>query len=264
MSEFGTLLRGWRNRTRPERPGDARRTPGLRREELAARAELSVDYIVRLEQGRAHPSAQVVGALSRALELSPADTMLLHQAAGLAGSRGPVSHDVPRSIARLVRSAAAWPMAVYSADWWLLTWNDAWARLLGDPAGLTGDARNLIWYEFTGQPSRVRLPGPDSEAFRAALVADLRVARLDHPDDQGLAALIARLREHSADFARRWDAARAARHRTAQKLVEHPHAGRLVLDSDILHVPDSDLHVVTYSAEPGTDSAGRLASLVVP
>ena len=94
--------------------------------------------------------------------------------------------------------------------------------------------------------------------FRDALVADLRVAAIEHPDDDDLGQLLASLRSRSSDFAARWDAARPKRHQSIAKVIKHPRIGTLVLDSDVLHVPGSELHIITYSAEPGTDDAGRL------
>ncbi|MTD55867.1 helix-turn-helix domain-containing protein [Amycolatopsis pithecellobii] len=266
-SEFGALLRGWRDSTSPASVGaieTARRSPGLRREELAGLAGLSVDYLVQLEQGRAvRPSAHVVSALCRALRLSGDDAALLHQAAGLAVPAGAVTTDMPPGVERLLRRLDDWPVAVYSADWWLLRWNALWAALLGDPAALLGRARNLIWHEFTDTPARVVLTPAERAAFRDALVADLRVASIEHPDDPGLRRLVAELRTRSTDFAARWTAGRPARHRTARKRVEHPRVGRLTLDSDVLQTPGSALHIIAYSAEPDSEDAGRLDLLRV-
>lgn len=264
---FGSLLRRWRDRTTPASVGavpTARRSPGLRREELAALAGLSVDYLVRLEQGRAaRPSAQVVAALSRALRLGDDDAALLHRAAGLVAPQGAVSRQVPASIQRLVQRWEGWPVAVYSADWWLLACNELWAALQGDPGALLGRSRNLVWHEFTDTPSRVVKTSAERDAFRDALVADLRVAVLEHPGDAGLGELVADLRAGRSDFAARWDAARPARHAAARKRVEHPRVGALTLDCDVLQAPGSDVHVVVYSAEPGSEDAGRLELLRV-
>ena len=264
-SEFGALLRGWRDSTSPASVGaleTARRSPGLRREELAALAGLSVDYLVQLEQGRAsRPSAHVVSALCQALRLSDEDAVLLHQAAGLAVPTAAIAAEVPPSIERLLRRLDEWPVAVYTADWWLLRWNSMWAALLGDPAALLGRARNLIWHEFTDLPARVVLTPDERATFRDALVADLRVAFIEHSGDPGLRRLISDLRAGSEDFDSRWTAGRPARHRTARKRIEHPLVGSLTLDSDVLQIPGSALHVIAYSAEPGSEDADRLAEI---
>ena len=182
-AEFGALLRNWRTRKSPGSVGlvaPARRAPGLRREDLAALANLSVDYLVRLEQGRAtRPSAQVVAALCRALRLPQTDAALLHQAAGLAAPGVAITREVPGGISRLVQRLDDRPVAIYSADWWLLRWNELWAALLGDPDELPGRLRNLVWYEFTDTPGRVTMTDAERVAFRDALAADLRVAAIE-------------------------------------------------------------------------------------
>ena len=266
-AEFGALLRTWRRRTSPDSVGlvaPARRAPGLRREELALLASLLVDYVVRLEQGRAtRPSAQVVAALCHALRLPETDAALLHRAAGLAAPGVAITREVPAGIGRLVQRLDDRPVAVYSADWWLLRWNELWVALLGDPVELEGRLRNLVWYEFIDTPGRVTMTDAERVAFRDALTADLRVAAIEHPDDDDLGQLVAGLCGRSSDFAARWDAARPKRHQSISKVIDHPRIGTLVLDSDVLNAPGSELHIITYSAEPGTDDASRLNLLSV-
>lgn len=265
--EFGALLRAWRDHTSPAAvglSGGSRRTAGLRREELASLAGLSVDYVIRLEQGRTvHPSAQVVAALARALQLSDGDAAVLHQAAGLAAPVGAISHLIPAGVERLLLRTTDAPVAVFSADWWLLGWNGQWAALLGDPTALTGRDRNLVWRDFTGGTSRVNQSDSEREAFRDALVADLRIAVIEHPTDTNLRALLSDLRGRSGDFSARWTAARPARHESNRKTIEHPRVGALTLDCDVLNAPGSDVHVVMYSAVPGSDDASRLDLLRV-
>jgi transcriptional regulator with XRE-family HTH domain len=262
---LGTLLRGFRDRCDVELTGllpTARRTPGLRREELALLAGVSVDYLVQLEQGRAaRPSAPVVAALSRALRLGEDDSALLHRAAGLAPATGSVTRVVPDAVERVVTRLREWPVAVYSADWWLLRWNTAWTALLGDSTALRGRARNVVWFEMTQPNPRVWVDPGEDEAFRDAIVGDLRVASLEHPDDAELADLVTALHDVSPEFVERWTAARPARYRGMRKHVDHPDVGALVLDGDVLQVPGSDVRVVVYSPAPGTQDAERLARL---
>ncbi|NAZ77963.1 helix-turn-helix domain-containing protein [Kineococcus sp. T13] len=266
---MGTLLRGFRDRcdaalagVLPGVAAAARRAPGLRREELALLAGVSVDYLVQLEQGRAtRPSAPVVAALSRALRLGAEDSALLHRAAGLAPATGSVARAVPEGLERMVTRLRQWPVAVYSADWWLLRWNPAWTALLGDSAALRGRARNVVWYEMTQPNPRVRVDPGEGETFRDAIVGDLRVALLEHPHDAELTDLVDALRARSPEFVERWSAARPARYRGMRKHVDHPDVGALVLDGDVLQVPGCDLRTVVYSAAPGTRDAERLARL---
>ncbi|WP_369130303.1 helix-turn-helix domain-containing protein [Modestobacter roseus] len=262
---LGPLLREFRDRCTSGLVGAvaARRAPGLRREELALLAGVSVDYLVQLEQGRSsRPSAPVVAALSRALRLDAEESALLHRAAGLAPVTAPVARAVPEGVERMVGRLEHWPVAVYSADWWLLRWNGAWSALLGDPASQEGRERNVVWFEMTQPNPRVWIDPREDENYRDAIVGDLRVALIEHPDDPELVDLVAALREVSPEFVERWDAARPARFRGMRKHVEHPDVGLLVLDGDVLQAPGDDVRMVVYSPAPGTPDADRLARLV--
>jgi len=262
---FGTLLRGFRDRCDFGFAGTAapaRRAPGLRREELALLAGVSMDYLVQLEQGRAvRPSPPVVAALSRALRLDEDESALLHRAAGLAPATGSVTRAVPDSVERMVTRLREWPVAVYSADWWLLRWNPAWTALLGDSTALLGRERNVVWYEMTQPSPDVWVDPREDDTFRDAIVGDLRVAFLEHPDDAELSDLVTALHETSPEFVERWTAARPARYRGMRKHVDHPDVGLVVVDGDVLQVPGCDLRIVVYSPAPGTQDADRLARL---
>src|SRR4051812_34415335 len=128
MDEFAAVLRAWRDRMRPEEAGlpagPGRRTPGLRREELAALAGVSVEYIVRLEQGRAqHPSAQMLGALARALRLSEDERDHLYRVGGAAlPARGLVPRHIPAGVQRMMDRLGDVPLGVMSASWDVLHW----------------------------------------------------------------------------------------------------------------------------------------------
>ncbi|MFI8302465.1 helix-turn-helix domain-containing protein [Streptomyces sp. NPDC085927] len=162
--ELAAILRVWRERLTPHMAGlpanTARRTKGLRREELAVLAGVSVDYIVRLEQGRASaPSAQVCAALARALQLGDTEQEHLFRLAGHATGGGRISRLVPASIRRLVERTGERPVAVFDAMWNLLLWNRLWAALAGDPSQVREADRNLLWLHFTGT-SDCHLYGP--------------------------------------------------------------------------------------------------------
>ena len=224
-------------------------------------AGISVEYLVRLEQGRAaHPSAQVIAALGRSYGLGTEDLVLLYRAAGLPAPRNPVDRRIPEGVSRLTDRLDAIPVAVYSADWWLLRWNAPWTALLGDPARFNGYDGNLLWQLFSGRSWRVL---PVSDRFKAALVTDLRRAWVEHPDDGEVARLIEYLRTNSPEFAARWENDGAVRHESERKLVDHPEVGRLELLCDVLEIPGSDAKIVLYTAEPQSDDAGRLELLRV-
>lgn len=234
----------------------------MRREELAALAGLSVDYVVRLEQGRStHPSAQVVEALARALRLSVDETVVLHRAAGLTPPAGSVERRVPRSVERLAARLGNLPAAVYSADWWLLRWNPLWAALLGDPAAMTGRDRNLVWQVFAERRWRAQPADRPLGDYQRSLVADLRALLVEHPTDPKLGELVDALGRHSPDFAQQWTEGGAGRLRSERKRVTHPQVGDLLLDCDVLQVPGSEVRLLVFSAEPGSPDAGRLELL---
>jgi transcriptional regulator with XRE-family HTH domain len=263
---FSTLLRGWRDRSAPllsDASGRSRRSPGMRREELATLAGISVDYLIQLEQGRAaNPSASIVAALVRALRLDVADAAVLYRSAGLAAPSSAVDRSVPDGVERLIARAGGWPAAVYAADWWLLRWNSAWSALMGDPMELTGPSRNQAWYEMTEDTSPVWVDAREREHFRDALAADLRLAQVAHPDDAELAELVRDLRATSEEFADRWRTARPAVYRGARKSIDHPLVGRMTLDGDVFQAAGSDVRVIVYSAAPGSPDEARLRTLV--
>jgi transcriptional regulator with XRE-family HTH domain len=266
IGELARMLRTWRARMVPAQAGlpahADRRTPGIRREELAVLSGVSIDYVVRLEQGRASaPSAQVCVALARALRLSDIEQAHLLQLAGHAIGRGRIGRLVPASVRRLLDRLDESPIAVYDAMWTLLTWNRMWAALMGDPAALDEADRNVVWRYFTRPPGHIVFTPAEREVFEAATVADLRVTAARYPDDPGLPALIERLCQVSADFRARWEARAVAEHVHSVKTIRHPEVGALELDCDVLTTQQGDLRVVVYTAPPGSEAASKLALL---
>jgi transcriptional regulator with XRE-family HTH domain len=268
-AEFGLAVRRWRDRVAPEAAGlpggGQRRAAGLRREELALLAGISVDYITRLEQGRAaNPSAQVVEALAQALRLSGDERAHLFRLAGLVPP-GPetVPGYVTPSVQRLLDRLVGTPVGVYDAAWTLLVANPPYAALMGDPSGWRGYERNGVWRNMVGPGSRVRHTPQSRRALELVQVSDLRETAARYPADQQLRALIAELRANSARFAELWDAGTVGRHEAARKTIDHPQVGPLTLDCDVLSVAGSDLRIMIYTAQPGTEEAERLALLTV-
>ncbi|MFG2005187.1 helix-turn-helix transcriptional regulator [Spirillospora sp. NPDC048911] len=273
MADFGQLLRAWRDRLAPADAGfpamPGRRAPGLRREELAQLAGLSVDYVLRLEQGRAtNPSAQVVGALARALQLSPAERDRLYRGAGLLPPQdGTVNTHVPAGIQRLAARLGDFPIGVFSADWTLVWWNGMWNALFGDPSAVPAAERNLARALFGDGPASHALRPVHSErgedAFAASIVADLKDAVSRYPKDARLGRLVQELRETSDAFEHHWATATPSSHVTDQKTIRHPEIGDILLDCDVLIVPGADLRMVTYTAAAASSDAGKLDLLRV-
>ncbi|MEU7885712.1 helix-turn-helix transcriptional regulator [Microbispora bryophytorum] len=268
-SEFGQAVRRWRDRVSPEAAGlpvgGQRRAPGLRREELALLAGISVDYVTRLEQGRAtNPSDQVVEALARALRLSDDERAYLFRLGGLQPpGPGTVPVHLTPSVQRMLDRLTGTPVAVFDATWTLLQANPPYAALMGDPSGWRGHERNGVWRNFLGLSVRVRHTPQSRRDLQAALVADLRAATARYPADQRLKRLVADLLVRSDRFARLWESGIAGHHQAARKTIDHPRVGAVTLDCDVLTVAGSDLRVMVYTAEPGTQDAGRLELITV-
>ncbi|POX56238.1 transcriptional regulator [Streptomyces sp. Ru71] len=268
-AEFGKAVRRWRDRITPEAAGvpagGQRRAAGLRREELAMLAGISVDYVTRLEQGRAtNPSDQVVEALSRALRLSQEERAHLFRLAGLA-TPGPetVPAYITPSVQRLLDRLTGTPVAVFDACWTLIVANEAYSALMGDPSVRRGNERNGVWRHFLGPGTGAHRPPQEQRDHEAALVADLRAAAERYPADRRLQRLIAELRDGSERFAELWNSGAVGRHRASRKTIDHPQVGPVVLDCDVLTVEGGDLRIMVYTAEPGTEDAERLALLTV-
>ncbi|HEX7307564.1 helix-turn-helix transcriptional regulator [Lentzea sp.] len=268
-TEFGRAVRRWRDRLSPEAAGlpegSHRRAAGLRREELSSLAGISVDYVTRLEQGRAsNPSSQVVEALARALRLSAAEREHLFRLAELVppGAAMVPAHVTP-SVQRMLDRLAGTPVAVFDACWTLLVANQEYAALMGDPTGVRGNERNGVWRTFVSGGSRARQSPEELDALKVAQVADLRAAAARYPADGQLQRLVGELRAHSERFAELWEAGAVGRHVAARKTIEHPRVGDVTLDCDVMTVAGSDLRIMIYTAEPGTEDAERLALLTV-
>jgi transcriptional regulator with XRE-family HTH domain len=263
--DLGATVRAWRDRLPPSAAGLAaggsRRSPGLRREELAALAGISVDYLVRLEQGRAaNPSAQVLASLARALRLTQQERDHLYRKAGHAPpSHTSISAHLTPGVQRLIDRLADAAVGVFDASWTLIEANQTWAALMGDPSALAGRDRNLLWRYFTGAAGRVQRSPEQTAEFERSVVADLRAAAGRYPDDAGLQRLIADLRRVSGRFAEAWQQHEVAARHSDRKTIAHPEAGPVTLDCDVLTVDGSDLRIVVYTADPASADADKLS-----
>ncbi|MEV5809798.1 helix-turn-helix transcriptional regulator [Streptomyces parvulus] len=268
-ASLGATLRSWRERLAPEAvglpAGRPRRTSGLRREELAELAGLSVDYIVRLEQGRAtNPSEQVVGSLARALQLERDERDHLYRLAALGPpSDRTIGDHIPPGMQRVIGRLGETPVAVFAADWRLLWWNDGWASLLGDPSLVPPEARNLIRLRFPvdadhERPATWPITESDPEASDRAVVADLRRASARYPHDPRLTHLLRRTIGGNPRFAQLWAEGAVGTHAEDRKTVLHPVVGPVTVDCDVLTDSDTDLKVVIYTAALGSEDAAKL------
>jgi transcriptional regulator with XRE-family HTH domain len=269
--EFGRAVRRWRDRVQPAAAGipvgGRRRAVGLRREELAGLAGISVDYLTRLEQGRAtSPSVQVVEALARALRVSDAERDLLFR---LSGHSTPgldvVSSRITPSVQRLLDRLANTPVAVYDATWTLIVANAPYDALMGPTTSWQGIERNSVWRHLVGPGSRAVHTPEQQREFEAGLVADLRLTAARYPHDQRLKQLIREITAQSMRFGKLWESSAPTPHQDfgRHKVIDHPDVGHITLDCDTLVVAANDLRIMIYTAEPDTEDAERLSLAIV-
>ncbi|MFF1542369.1 helix-turn-helix transcriptional regulator [Streptomyces sp. NPDC058291] len=266
---LGMMIRTWRERLPPSAAGlpvsRGRRAAGLRREELADLAGISVDYIVRLEQGRATtPSASVVASLARALQLSTAERDHLYRLAQhVPPTDGAISDHLPPGVQRVLSRLGDVAVAVFAADWQLVWWNRGWAALLGDPCASPPRLRNFARDRFPvhAGPAHLALwpvTEADRDATDAAVVSDLRRATGRFPRDRRLAALIRDLIAGNKRFAGLWATGEVAAHREDHKTIDHPSVGPVTVDCDVLTDGDSELKIVIMTAVPGSEDETKL------
>jgi transcriptional regulator with XRE-family HTH domain len=271
---FGQTLRAWRDRLSPAAAGlpsgRSRRAAGLRREEVADLAGISVDYVVRLEQGRvATPSVQVVAALARALQLTDSERDHLYLLAGHAPpSGGDMSDHIPPGLRRVLNRLGDTPVAVFAADWQLIWWSRAWAALLGDPTPTPVELRNFARDTFPvgdATPTLSQWPVRTLavDTVETAVVSDLRRATGRFPHSTRLNNLIDELQDHSERFAELWAAGAVGAHRESHKLVEHPEVGTIAVDCDVMNDGEADRKIVLLTAAPGTEDESKLRLAVV-
>ena len=269
--EFGTTLRHWRDGVAPATVGVAegrrRRATGLRREEVAELAGISVDYLTRLEQGRAtSPSAQVVEALARALRLTDAERDLLFRLAGhITPGLDLVSSRITPGVQRLLDRLANTPVAVYDATWTLIIANAPYDALMGQTTSWRGIERNSIWRHLIGPGNRVVQTPAERADQQAQLVADLRLTAARSPADPRLKRLIRELAALSPHFVELWEGGNLEPHQDQgrHKTIDHPDVGHITLDCDTLVAAADDLRILIFTAEPETEDAERLTLATV-
>ncbi|WP_030604569.1 helix-turn-helix transcriptional regulator [Streptomyces fulvoviolaceus] len=269
--ELADFLRSRRERITPADvglpAGPRRRTPGLRREEVAQLAYISTEYYTRLEQARApRPSGEVLVQIARALRLSDAERDHLHHLAGTPPGLPPgPSREVRQSIVDLLHRLPQAAAIVTSAACEVIAWNDLAAALMEDFSALSRRDRNLIRRAFLGpHPEGRRLYGvSDGEEFAHSSVQQLRAASARYPDDPEVRGLIGELLSGSEEFARLWAAHDVTARPTLCKSFDHPVVGLVTVNCDVLDIADRDQRVVIYTATPGTPSEEALRLLAV-
>ena len=266
--ELGSFLRSRRERISPEEvglpAGRRRRTPGLRREEVARLAFISTEYYTRLEQARApRPSREVLAGVARALRLSDAERDHMHHLAGSPPGPPPgPSREVRPSILALLERLPNAAAIVLSATYEVIAWNALAAALLEDFSAVPPRERNLLRRLFLGSGRELFSTGADGFAGSAA--RRLRAAAARYPEDPEVAALVRELLEGSTEFGELWASHDVCARPALCKTLHHPVVGPVTVVCDVLDIADRDQQVVIYTPEPGTPSeeAMRLLSVV--
>jgi len=278
QNQLGEFLRARRGRLRPADVGlpagiGPRRTPGLRREELAAVAGLSMDYYIRLEQGKeTNPSGPILDGLARALRLNEEEQAHLYRLADLAAGRrprpGPGRALVPgRSrvrpgIRQLLGTVRPCPAYVLSRTSDLLAANPEGLALFAGIQDWPAGQRNTIRFTFLHPAARELFA--DWDVAAASTAAHLHALEAEDPDDQDLRALVGDLLAGSQEFARLWPRHDVRRRRSDRKPFRHPLVGEFTLSYEVLHLDDGQ-RMTVYQATPGSrdHDAMTLLSMIV-
>jgi transcriptional regulator with XRE-family HTH domain len=257
------LARFLRDRREDLRPADVglpagprRRTPGLRREEVAGLAHISVDYYIRLEQARGpHPSARILEAVTAALRLTPGERRHVFQLAGASPAAPPgLSRQVRPYVTGLLHRMPGAAAVVTDASYDVIACNPLAEALLGDLAEQPNLARRRF---LTGEPRE----SAEAAQFALIVASRLRTSADRYPHDERLARLLADLHAGSDAFVQAWNANPVITPGHRVKTVTHPEAGDLRVNCDVLTVPDEDQQVVFITADPGTEAERALHHL---
>ena len=262
------FLRRRRQAIQPEAVGLARgarrRATGLRREEVAQRVGMSVDYYVRLEQDRGpQPSVQMVSAIARALQLGDDERDHLFRLAGHAPpERLTPVRSVSPTVLRVLDCVVGLGAFVVTDTSIVLAANGLAVELLDlelQPVGALPDVTaSTTWRWFTDPAGRGRYPAEDHDHHSRVRVADLRVAWSRRGGDADVAQLVGALVERSPEFAALWELHEVAERHRATKRIVHPAVGLLELDCEVLATPDAGQALVLLGAAPGSEADDQL------
>jgi transcriptional regulator with XRE-family HTH domain len=267
-TELAGFLRARRARLSPRQAGlpltGQRRTPGLRRQEVAQLAGLSVDYYIRLEQGRGpHPSRQALSALARALMLTADESEYLFRVAG--ESPPQVSREISPGIRHLLDGMPCTPAYVVDAAYNVLAWNPLATHFIGNLSNY--EDRNMIRWSFL-PTTPVVWSDEAFVRFTRATVADLRASYARYRGDPGIDSLVTEMLALAPRFAQMWAEHDVEVRGPMLKHVSHPVVGRLEFECQVLHIAETGQRLIAYCAAPGsaTEAAFRelAASALLP
>ena len=260
-AELAAFLRSRRERISPEQaglaPGTRRRTPGLRREEVAQLADVGVTWYTWLEQGRQiNASTQVLGAVARTLLLDPAEREHLFRladvpdAAGAPGADGGGCEQVTADVQQILDALVPLPASVLNERFDLLAWNAAYEVLWPGVVGREPCERNVLWLNF--MHAECCHPYVNRDGQLSTLVAQLRGAYGRHLGEPAWTGFVRRLQARSPRFARLWAEQDVASHATYLKIFRHPAHERLAMTTTslaVLAVPGTRVVVYTPADE---------------
>jgi transcriptional regulator with XRE-family HTH domain len=258
LAELGGFLRDRRARIRPETvglpPGFRRRTPGLRREEVAQLAGVGLTWYTWLEQGRdIRVSVDVLCSIARVLQLEPVERSHLFRLAGHPALEGPAVDAVRPALRRVLESWEPYPAIVLGRRWDVLAWNGPYVRVFGDYRDLPEGRRNVMWSMFMRPARRTLMREWEREA--ALMVASFQTEAASHLDEPEFQDLISELRERCPEFAAMWARHDVRGRLEGVKLLDHPALGPLDLEYTTYRVNDQPgLKLTLYTAEAGSPS----------
>lgn len=264
-NELSAFLRTRRSELSPSdvglpEGGTQRRVAGLRREDVAQLAAISIDYYTRLEQGRMQPSAPVLASLARVLRLDDDQRAYMHELAGTpAKSRRRAPQKVKPYLQRILDHLDT-PAIVMTPTHDILAWNPLAAALMVDFGEIPERERNFVRLLFTDP--RLRSLYPEWEELARSVVSYLRMEAARKPDDPRLAELVGELSIRDAQFRQWWAGTHVAAKRRGTRRYNHPIVGEITLEWDALTSDaEPDQQLVIYTAEPGSPSANALLKL---
>ncbi|WP_405498839.1 helix-turn-helix transcriptional regulator [Nocardia sp. NBC_00511] len=266
-TRLADFLRRSRERLRPQDvglpAGPRRRTPGLRREELAHLAGVSADYVMRLEQARSsQPSTQLLAALARALRLTPDERDHLYLLAGHRPPEGPrAGHQIRPALLYLLDRLGDTPAQLLTDLGDLLAQNALAEALFGRVNDLDEQDRNIAWRWFTNPRVREAYPPEDHDHLSRVRVADLRAAATHRAYDPPATALVERLESASPEFATLWHDHEVAVRRSHHIRILHPAVGLLEFDFEILFTEATDQRLRLFTPPQDSPSLAALEAL---
>lgn len=267
--ELAAFLRRRREALRPQDvglpAGPRRRAAGLRREEVAALAMMSVDYYTRLEQRRSRqPSEQMLASLARALRLTSAERDYLFRVAGHnpPTPAAAATHVAP-ALLRVLDRLEDTPALIFSNLGEVLVQNRLAIALLGDRSGYTGLARSEIYRWFTDPAERRYYPEADRDRQSRAQVANLRAAYGSQGPNSPAGQLVRALHDASTEFTKLWQRHEVAPRFADHKILIHPELGPIELDCQALFTEDQSQALLVLTAPPSTEGHEKLQLLAV-